>query len=68
MVIYWKLNHNKCDLTVQVNKLCNWSEEKYFNDFFNILSLKQYRSWNNIYHKIFLIFGICIAIYKLIYY
>ena len=35
---------------------------KYFNDFFNILSLKQYNSWNNIYHKVFLIFGICIIV------
>lgn len=65
MLIYWKLNNNKCDLTVYANKICGWSEDTYFNDFFQLLHFKTYDSWNNIYHKIFLGIGVCIAIYKL---
>ena len=65
MLIYWKLNNNKCDLTLIANDMCGWSEDTYFNDFFNILHFKRYESWNNIYHKLFLLFGVCVALYKL---
>lgn len=65
MLWYWSVNKNKCDLTVAVNKMCGWNESDYFNDFFNILGFKKYKSWEEIWHKVFIAGGISIGIYKL---
>ncbi len=67
MLTYWSMNNNKCDLTLWANKICGWTGDKYFNDIFNIIGLKEIESWHKVYHKIFLALGVCIAIYKIKY-
>ena len=65
MLIYWKMNNNKCDVTLWANKICGWEGDTYFNDLFNIIGLKQYEMWHSFYHKVFLGVGMSIACYKL---
>ena len=66
MLAYWKLNDNKCDLSVWANQMCGWNGDKYFNDVWNMIGLKQHPGWHKVYHKVFLFSGIAIAIYKLV--
>lgn len=65
MLAYWKLNDNKCDVTLWANKICQWEGDTYFNDLYNILGWKQHEIFFKVYHKILLGIGMCIAIYKL---
>jgi hypothetical protein len=66
MYVHWYLNNNTCKVTTQMNNMCGWSENTYFNDIFNILGFKKYENWDKIYHNVFIGIGISIAIYKLI--
>jgi hypothetical protein len=65
MYIHWYLNNNTCKITTDMNKMCGWGEDTYFNDIFNILGFKKYKNWDKIYHNVFIGLGISIAIYKL---
>ena len=65
MISYWKLNGDKCDVTLWANKICGWNGDKYFNDLFNIVGLKQHEWWHQYGHTVYSIAGITYAIYKL---
>ena len=65
MYIHWYLNNNTCKITNDMNKMCGWADNTYFNDIFNILGFKKYENWDKIYHNVFIGLGISIAIYKL---
>jgi hypothetical protein len=65
MYIHWYLNNNTCKITADMNKICGWGENTYFNDMFNMLGFKKYENWDKIYHNVFIGLGISIAIYKL---
>lgn len=59
IIIHWTTNNNKCKLTVITNKYCNYNENKYFNDFSNIInqSKYQYLDWFIIF--ILIMYDIC---------
>jgi len=66
IIIYWVANDYKCDYTIYVNKLCNWSEDKYFNDIFEIIGVKKYNVWHTVIHPLILLFIIIYSISKII--
>ena len=39
-LIYWGVNNNKCDLTVEFNKLCGYTHYEYFHDIFYFTKTK----------------------------
>ena len=62
---HWLLNDNKCALTVYINKECDWPENKPFHDILDMIGLKSIKSWNELWHYIFIICGMFISMFKL---
>ena len=56
-IMHWMTNNNRCKLTVYINNLCNWSENKPFHDMLDMIGLKSIKSWNELWHYIFIICG-----------
>lgn len=63
--IHWKTNDGKCILTVIYNRLCNYNDDKLFNEFSGIIGLKKYKLWNNYINYILITLYIVIALYKI---
>lgn len=63
--IHWITNNNKCALTVYINNECDWPENKPFHDILDMIGLKQIKSWNELWHYVFIILGMFISVYKL---
>lgn len=63
--IHWLLNNNKCALTVYINRECEWPEDKPFHDILDMIGLKSIKSWNELWHYIFIITGMLISIFKI---
>lgn len=62
--IYWKLNNNRCDLTIYINRKCGFPEYAPFHDLLDMSGLKGLKLWNEIGHYIFIILGCVISLYK----
>lgn len=65
IIIYWRNNNNRCELTIYVNKQCGWNHDKPFNDLLNLIGLKKMKDWNEYYHYLFILLGASISIYKI---
>lgn len=63
--IYWKLNNNRCDLTIYINKMCGYPEDRPFHDLLDIMELKELPMWNELGHYIFIFVGLLISSWKL---
>lgn len=64
-MLHWKLNRNRCALTVKVNQQCGWNENKPFHDILDELGLKRIPAWNELWHYVFIIVGAGISIMRL---
>ena len=65
VIIYWANNNYRCDYTIYVNRLCKWHPDKYFNDIFEILGFKKYRTWHTIIHPAILLLGAGFSLSKI---
>jgi hypothetical protein len=62
--IYWKVNNNRCDLTIYINRECGFPENAPFHDLLDMSGLKSVPMWNEIGHYIFIVLGCLISVYK----
>lgn len=63
--IYWKLNLNRCDWTIYVNRLCHWPEDKPLHDLLDMIGLKSTYMWNEVGHYLVIALGAVISAWKL---
>ncbi len=63
--IYWYFNNNRCDITVDVNKICGWHKDKPFRDLLDIIGIKKIVLWNEVWHYLFIIIGGSISLWKI---
>lgn len=63
--IYWYFNENRCDITIDVNKLCGWNKDKPFRDLLDMSGLKKVALWNEVWHYLFIIIGGMISLWKI---
>ena len=66
IIVYWKTNNNRCDLTIYVNRLCHWHKDKPFHDLLDMIGLKSTYLWNEYGHYLFITFGAVISLWKII--
>jgi len=66
-IIHWLTNRNKCFITLDLNKICNYPKDRLFPDFFWMIGLKKYNWWNQWGSYIFYILTVFIAFFKIIY-
>lgn len=66
-IIYWYFNNNRCDITVDVNKICGWHKDKPFRDLLDMSGLKKIALWNEVWHYLFILIGALISSWKIIY-
>ena len=64
-IIHWLTNNNKCALTVYINRECDWPESKPFHDILDMIGLKSIKSWNELWHYVFIVCGMFISISKI---
>lgn len=67
VILHWIFNKNRCFITQNLNKLCDFPKERLFPEFFGIIGLKKYNWWNqwgNILYNVIVFF---IALYKIFY-
>lgn len=65
VVIYWLLNSNLCDLTVDVNETCGWKKDSPFKDLLYMSGIKSIPNWNRLWHYVLVLIVASISIYKL---
>ena len=65
IAIYWKLNNNRCDLTIYINRMCGYPEDRPFHDLLDIIGLKELPLWNKVGHYLFILMGGLISIWKI---
>jgi hypothetical protein len=62
VALHWRLNHNRCWLTEQHNKMCGRPLGEPFHDF--LLPFKRYPLWNNYLHYLTILLFMFIAFTK----
>lgn len=65
IAIYWKLNNNRCDLTIYINRMCGYPEDRPFHDLLDIIGLKELPMWNELGHYIFIMVGMLVSAWKI---
>lgn len=65
--IYWYFNNNRCDITLDVNEICDWHKDKPFRDLLDMTGIKKIALWNEVWHYLFIIIGALISSWKILY-
>lgn len=63
---HWSTNNNKCYLTEDINKKCNIDKNVPFRDMWYLIGIKNIKYYDTC-HKLYLIIGWLIALYKIKY-
>ena len=63
--LHWRTNKDRCAISQQYNKLCNYKDCKKFNDIFNMIGFRKYDVFDKIIYPFYIVLTFSLAVIDL---